>query len=643
MLKGIIMLFFLFVFFCGYTQGQSSTSELDSITFYIGKSQEIHLLKKTRLVFAEKSLKIALLRGKDESIIKAELNLVGFLFSQVNSLNRVEEIFLDLEKKTVNSFHIYRSNYWYKKGEFHHFNHVGDSAFYYYNKALKNSLINKNSTLSKIGYYKIAKLLYDHQDYVAAKNNILLGIDSPKTIDGFRVTKQLYLLKSNIEYEMGNKSQSFDDLVFVKNISEYFGDVNSKAHVYNCIGMRLFEKKLYDSAYYYFEKGVRLKKDQKIMDVDYLSLLNNKSYAGYYQYKNNSFFEKSAQHLIICKDRGFDKLLFNIHRKLAKVYNERCEYSKSIKHINLAIKKFSSNNVEDLYAVLFLGAEIDRQNAVKYTHKYLQITDSLNFLNRAVRTKISKIKFEVKRKEQLNLALKKENAEKNTVLEKHQFSNIITGLGLLAAMLTLITISNIVIQRRKKQVYIGKLARVDAREDERQRLAKKLHDEIAGDLYMLHLKLQKNANHTLAKSVNSIKEVVRDLSHELSSESFDSVGFKDQVVSLIAENFSPSLRVKINGLDTVLWEDIASSIKRVLYLTIFEIVKNSTASTLDIRFMFSNENIEMEVVESDGNPDFKKQSYFLNVTQKILEINGKLILTEINGVRYNIIIPTMSE
>lgn len=642
MLKGIVMLLFLYTFCCGYAQNQASTSELDSVVFYISKSQELHFSKNTRLRFAEKAYKIAQQKGLQKPIINTELNLVGFLFSQNDSLNRVHTLFSTIKKRINNSTDGLIASYWYKRGEFHHFKHVGDSAYFYYNKGLKNSLSHKNSAQIKIGYYKIARLLYDYKEYVEAKKNVLLGIDIHKLVDDFSITNKLYLLKSNIESKMGNHKEAFRDLIFVKNQAEYFGDQNSMAHVYNKIGTSLLRNKVYDSAFYYFEKGIAVKNDQKYMDAEYLSLLNNKSYTDYYQYNNERFFEKSAQHIIICKVRGFDNLLFTIHRKLAKVYKEKYEYAKSIKHVDLAIENFTSHNVEDLYEMLFLGAELNKKKAVKYTQKYLQFTDSINFSNRRVRTKISKIKFEVKRKEQLNLALKKENAEKHTVLEKEQFNNIIAGLGLVAAMLTLITISYIVIQRRKKQVYLGKLERVDARENERQRLAKKLHDEIAGDLNILHLKLQNNANHKLANSVNSIKDIVRDLSHELSSESFEEVGFKDQVINLIAENFTASLRVKINGLDSDLWGDIAPSIKRVLYLTILDIVKNSTASTLEISFLFSNENIVMEVVESGTKPDFDEHSYFVNLTQRILEINGNVVLSEENSEQYNIIIPIMS-
>ena len=46
-------------------------------------------------------------------------------------------------------------------------------------------------------------------------------------------------------------------------------------------------------------------------------------------------------------------------------------------------------------------------------------------------------------------------------------------------------------QRRRKLLYQAQLERVQAREHERQQIAKSLHDEVAGDLRLLHQKIRK--------------------------------------------------------------------------------------------------------------------------------------------------------
>ncbi|PCH78340.1 MAG: hypothetical protein COB98_00840 [Flavobacteriaceae bacterium] len=642
MLKGTIMLFFLCVFCCGYAQIQLLTSELDSVTYYIEKSEKLQFSESLRLSFAEKSVKIAERNQNKEAIITANLNLVGFLFSKNNSLVRLQKIFLDLERSTVHSSKVVLNNYWYKKGAFYHFKHVGDSAFYFYNKGLKSSLLQENNHQSKIGYYNISRILYECQEYVGAKKNILLGLDIPLAVNDFKISNSLYLLKSKVEFKMGNKEEAYQDLFVLKNRAVNFEDSTSIAYAYNKIGTMLLSQKSYDSAFYYFEKGIAIKKSQKLADKEDVSLISNRSYTAYYKYGNKHFFTESAQYITMCKKEGFGNLLFELHFRLAKVYKERLEYAKAEKHINLAIGNFSSNELENLYAALFLGASLDTYKAIKYTSQYLRLTDSINFLNKDVRTKISKIKFEVNRKEQLNLALKKENTQKKSVIEKVQFNNIISGLGLLAAFLMFITLSYSIVQRKKKQLYIEKLERVEAREEERQRLAKKLHDEIAGDLNMLHLRIKNTGDHKLAKAVNSIGEIVREMSHELSSESFEEVGFKDQIINLVTENFKPSLDIKITGLNDVIWGNIASSVKRVLYLGILSIVKNTTGDVVQINFSLLDDIIKTEVKEYNALFDFKKLPYFISVTESIQEINGEVKSMIGDKGRYTIIIPTMN-
>jgi len=642
MLKGIMIPLFLFVFCCGYAQNEFPTTALDSVAYYIEKSKEPHFSEDIKLLFAEKSLQIAEKDGGNESIVSAKLNLVTFLYSRNDTLDRVHQLFSDLDNQTSNSSNVLRNRYWYKRGDFYRFMHFGDSAFYFYNKGLKSNIGHDYKCQSKVGYYKIARLLFEYGAFIEAKKNVLLGIDVQNIADDFKITNKLYLLKSTIESKMGNTKQAYSDLIFVRNQAMYFGDSKSKALVYNKLGMSLLSKKVFDSAFYYFEKGIAIKKRKNYMDKEHVSLLSNRNYAVYKLKKNQLFFKECARYSTICKQRGFDDLLFTIEYRLAKVYQERGEYASSRKQIGQAIKHFSSDDMEDLYTALLLAAELHEPTAVKYTSKYLRISDSIHFLNKGTRTRIAKIKFDVARKEALNLVLKGENVHKNAVLEKEQFNNIITGLTLLAIALTFITISYVVIQRRKKQVYLGKLERADAREFERQRLAKKLHDEILGDLTMLHLKLQKTPHHKMVDSVSEIKEIVRDLSHELSSVSFEDVSFKDQIINVISENFEMSFPVKVHGLNDVVWTDLPSPIKRVLYISVLNIIRNSTGIALEINFSFLDDTITLKVAELNASAGFKKLPYFTCLTQRIQEIYGKVVFSKVDKNQYVIIIPIIN-
>ena len=72
-------------------------------------------------------------------------------------------------------------------------------------------------------------------------------------------------------------------------------------------------------------------------------------------------------------------------------------------------------------------------------------------------------------------------------------------------------------------IFEAKMKQIEVREKERQRIAKSLHDEVAGDIRMLHLELTKRKQLEEAGKLDVIKENVRNLSHQLSSESFEKV------------------------------------------------------------------------------------------------------------------------
>ena len=94
---------------------------------------------------------------------------------------------------------------------------------------------------------------------------------------------------------------------------------------------------------------------------------------------------------------------------------------------------------------------------------------------------------------------------------------------------------------------------------------------------------------------NIINENVRNLSHQISSESFNEVSFKDQIINLISEYFEISFRIKVEEIDTIEWKTINNSIKRTLFLTIREIIQNAKkhaeASVLILSFKETKKSI----------------------------------------------------
>ncbi|MFB1040700.1 MAG: hypothetical protein QMC35_09600, partial [Polaribacter sp.] len=188
---------------------------------------------------------------------------------------------------------------------------------------------------------------------------------------------------------------------------------------------------------------------------------------------------------------------------------------------------------------------------------------------------------------------------------------------------------SIVTNRRKKLIFEAKMKQIEVREKERQRIAKSLHDEVAGDIRMLHLELTKRKQLEEAKKLAIIKGTVRNLSHQLSSESFEKVSFKNQIISLISDFFEIDFKIKVQEIDAVIWKDINNSIKRTLFLVIRESIQNSKthaeASAVILNFKQTKKAITLTISDNGKgfNTALKKAGIGLkNMQERIEEVNG---------------------
>ena len=185
--------------------------------------------------------------------------------------------------------------------------------------------------------------------------------------------------------------------------------------------------------------------------------------------------------------------------------------------------------------------------------------------------------------------------------------------------------------RRKRLLFQSQLEKAEVREKERQQIAKSLHDEVAGDLRILHQKLENTQQFEEAKSLDSVKENVRNLSHQLSSVSFDEVSFKDQIINLISDYFSPSFKIKTSGIDVVNWEEIDNPIKRTLYLSIREAIQNTVkyaeASLVNLDFESVKKEVHLSIQDNGKGFDTqstKKRNWIKKFTRKNYRIKRNL-------------------
>jgi signal transduction histidine kinase len=287
---------------------------------------------------------------------------------------------------------------------------------------------------------------------------------------------------------------------------------------------------------------------------------------------------------------------------------------------------FSERIQENLFR---LSKLVKGEKGRKHLEAHLILTDSLFTREREQQNQFAKVRYETEKKDQENASLKEENLRKQFQLDTQSQQKTIGWLLAGVSFLVIVIGTSIVFTRRKKLIFKSKMQQIEAREKERQQIAKSLHDEVAGDLIILHLKLTKQQQTAAAKSLDIIKENVRNLSHQLSSESFDKVSFKHQIINLISDYFEVNFKVKVQEIDGVNWQELNNAIKRTLFLAIREGIQNSKkhgeATEITLNFNESKKAVFLKI--SDNGKGFLAASKRVgiglrNMQERVEEING---------------------
>lgn len=114
-------------------------------------------------------------------------------------------------------------------------------------------------------------------------------------------------------------------------------------------------------------------------------------------------------------------------------------------------------------------------------------------------------------------------------------------------------------------------------ENERQRIARELHDDIAGSLVGLQLKLKISDKYDMENELIMLNRRVRTMSHEMMPPEFSHKSFLDIVADYVKrfEGHHNSRTIEFEKSGTFDWENLSSKESHELYRIIQELVSNA--------------------------------------------------------------------
>ncbi len=538
-----------------------------------------------------------------------------------------------LFKKTQDS--ILLAKYYHFKALQNKLTYTNDSAFYYYHlskdisKKIKDSLAVGRRLLS------LANLQREAKDFRGSEISSIEALQYLEPIKPSIYLERVYNNLGLISEELDQKDDAINYYNKTLEINKKTKDNLGYLFTINNIGLLYQKQNQHKKAISYFNKGLSQDSIKEKYPTQYALLLENVAFSKYSLDKKDEVLTQYEEVLSTRKELNDLSNLSMLHINISNYYKDHNEIKKALFHANEALQyaKQTHNNKKWLEALENLSDLTSGEQSKLYLNEYITLSDSLFQNERRLKNQFAKIRYETDKKEKENTVLKTENQQKQAEILYHKQQKTI---GWLAAAIGLLLFGFSVMfyfQRRRKLLYQAQLQQVQVREHERKQIAKSLHDEVAGDLRLLHRKLEKSNLLEEAQKLDAVKENVRNLSHQLSSVSFNKVSFKNQIINLVSDYFEPDFKIKLNGLQNYNWTTVDNSIKRLLYLSTRESIQNckkyAKASKIIINFSVHKKYVHLNIVDDGIGFDTnisKKGIGLQNLQERIEELNGTLTI-----------------
>ena len=629
--KKNILFLLLFVNLSVFSQNESRDTIALILKEYV-KTKQAHLPQKAFLI-AEKT--------KIDSVIKQTYVLFGmksFFNKDLANLTLTEKKLRTFFIKTKDSFALGKQ-YYYKSLFFKVLNSgdnlaKSDSSLYYLSESKKISVQLKDSLEAGRRLLSISALQYREKDYFGGESSIIEGLHLLEPSGEVFFTGLLYERLGNVMWRLERQEEARKNYLKFFELQKKIPNIKLK---YEKARLQLHLAKTYETEGNYTKSIEYFNKCLMVADLKvenayrYEAALEGLSYGHFMQGDKKLALKGYLEVLKSRQSRGYKRGLIWSYALLGELYASNNETKKAIFFVKKSLQtaKELLTTTKKLENLLLLSKLVRGEKGRKYLEERTQLNDSLHKRERILKNKFTKVRYETEKKDKENISLKLENTRNQLALETERQHKIIGFLSAGASILFLGFGASIVTNRRKKLVFEAKMKQIEVREKERQRIAKSLHDEVAGDIRMLHLELTKRKQLEEAKKLAIIKGTVRNLSHQLSSESFEKVSFKNQIINLISDFFEIDFKIKVQEIDAVNWKDVNNSIKRILFLVVRESIQNSKthaeASAVILNFKQTKKALTLTI--SDNGKGFntasKKAGIGLkNMQERIEEVNG---------------------
>jgi signal transduction histidine kinase len=494
-----------------------------------------------------------------------------------------------------------------------------DSAFYYYNKL--KELSHKQNDTSYISYslVQIAAIQHNFSDYSGVENTCVEAL--PFIQKDTKYAEAIYNLLGISAKEMCNYKEALTYYQKAKMITE---NQLSRLILENNIAGVYMKNNDYHTAIKILNQSLK-SNNVDILDTTktYKALVLDN--LGFSYFKINQFqkgLDLMNQALAIRTNMGDVYASIESYLHLAEYYQDN-NIQASLQNASKAYKAASQYQSIDerLESLKFLMSYNQEKGDNKYAIKYAS-------LNNNAKNQFAKIKYDFKQENEKNLELEAKNAtaELQIQKQKNQKTIFIFGMVLLIGFIAYIT---------KYFINKNKRERIQATYNTETRISKKLHDELANDVFqtMTFAETQNLENpikkDLLIDNLEKIYKKARDISRE-NNDVDTAEKYEEKLKQMISSYGNDLIKVMIKTDQPIDWKLISSEKKIVVYRVVQELLVNMKKHSQSSHVVIGFDDFAKQVAltYSDNGIGIKKNADLKNgldnVENRIHSINGTI-------------------
>jgi len=429
--------------------------------------------------------------------------------------------------------------------------------------------------------------------------------------------KALGLNYSGIASTFGN---NLDSTYFYLNKAQKIFESTSNNHflaaTYDDIGVIRLKQNKYTEAEMFFSKSLEIY--DTIPNLKYKSqALSNLALSLVYQNKTNPSY--------------LDKSFFS-------------KYGNTIDDFLATSKKYSIKSGDFESILNFYNTSINIYKGLKKYEKVAILNDSLTTIKDTIfsidkykAVKDIEAKYETQKRENKILKLTNDNLEKESSLVQLRH----TVLGVIAILVLSLSLIYFIWAKRKQKHRLDLLQNtIQTSENEKIRIGKKLHDDVAGNIMKL-IYDSESKQVQLSHDLLQIYEQIRNVSHELDNKPIQDEPFFDRMLDIIPESTTfHKFDFNISPHDIKVNEPHGTHIFRILQELITNNLKYANANQTKISIIYNEDVVKIDYEDNGkGTLDFKKGNGYKNIENRLTLLKGSIDISHNSGFSVTLLIP----